>query len=146
MSSFTVRVADWQIDNPAVRSIRETVFIQEQNVPVELEWDQFDENCLHLLALDTTSRPIGTARLLQDGHIGRMAVLKEWRRCGVGTALLKHLLSEAKKRGLVVTIVNAQTYAVDFYARFGFQSEEDEFLDAGIPHVRMVLQLGEQAD
>ena len=146
MNSFTVRVADWKTDNPAVRSIRETVFIQEQNVPVELEWDQFDENCLHLLALDTTSRPIGTARLLQDGHIGRMAVLKEWRRCGVGTALLKHLLSEAKKRGLVVTIVNAQTYAVDFYARFGFQSEGDEFLDAGIPHVQMILQLGEQAD
>ena len=99
MSSFTVRVADWQIDNPAVRSIRENVFIQEQNVPVELEWDQFDENCLHLLALDATTRPIGTARLLQDGHIGRMAVLKEWRGCGVG-----------------------------------------------IPHVQMILQLGEQAD
>ena len=146
MSSFTVRVADWQIDNSAVRSIRETVFIQEQHVPVELEWDQFDVDCLHLLALDATTRPIGTARLLQDGHIGRMAVLKEWRRCGVGTALLKHLLSEAKKRGLVVTIVNAQTYAVDFYARFGFQSEGDEFLDAGIPHVQMILQLGEQAD
>jgi predicted GNAT family N-acyltransferase len=146
MSSFTVRVADWQIDNSAVRSIRETVFIQEQHVPIELEWDQFDENCLHLLAFDATNRPIGTARLLQDGHIGRMAVLKEWRGCSVGTTLLKHLLREAKMRGLAIAIVNAQTYAVDFYARFGFQSKGDEFLDAGIPHVRMVLQLGEQAD
>jgi predicted GNAT family N-acyltransferase len=146
MSSFTVRVADWQTDNSAVRSIRETVFIQEQHVPVDLEWDQFDESCLHLLALDATNRPIGTARLLQDGHIGRMAVLKEWRGLGVGTALLKHLLSEAKTRGLAIAIVNAQTYAVDFYARFGFQSKGDEFLDAGIPHVRMLLQLGEQAD
>ena len=146
MSSFTVRVADWQIDNSAVRSIRETVFIQEQNVPVELEWDQFDENCLHLLALDATNRPIGTARLLQDGHIGRMAVLKEWRGCGVGTALLKHLLREAKMRGLAIAIVNAQTYAINFYMRFGFQSKGNEFLDAGIPHVQMILQLGEQAD
>jgi predicted GNAT family N-acyltransferase len=146
MSSFTVRVANWQIDNPAVRSIRETVFIQEQHVPIELEWDQFDEDCLHLLALDNTNKPIGTARLLQDGHIGRMAVLKEWRGYGVGTALLKHLLSEAKTRGLAIAIVNAQTYAVDFYARFGFKSKGDEFLDAGIPHVRMLLQLGEQAD
>jgi predicted GNAT family N-acyltransferase len=146
MSSFTVRVADWQTDNPALRSIREAVFIQEQHVPIELEWDQFDEDCLHLLALDATNRPIGTARLLQDGHIGRMAVLKEWRGCGVGTALLRHLLREAKTRGLAVTIVNAQTYAVDFYARFGFKLKGDEFLDAGIPHVRMLLQLGEQAD
>ena len=146
MSSFTVRVADWQIDNPAVRSMRETVFIQEQHVPVELEWDQFDVDCLHLLALDATNRPIGTARLLQDGHIGRMAVLKEWRGCGVGTALLKHLLSEAKTRGLAIAIVNAQTYAIDFYTRFGFKLKGDEFLDAGIPHVRMLLQLGEQAD
>ena len=146
MSSFTVRVADWQIDNPAVRSIRETVFIQEQNVPVELEWDQFDENCLHLLAFDATNRPIGTARLLQDGHIGRMAVLKEWRGCSVGAALLKHLLREAKMRGLAIAIVNAQTYAVNFYMRFGFQSKGNEFLDAGIPHVQMILKLGEQAD
>jgi predicted GNAT family N-acyltransferase len=75
-----------------------------------------------------------------------MAVLKEWRGCGVGTALLRHLLREAKTRGLAVTIVNAQTYAVDFYARFGFKLKGDEFLDAGIPHVRMLLQLGEQAD
>ena len=146
MHSFTVRVANWQTDNPAVRSIRETVFIHEQNVPVELEWDQFDKDCLHLLALDDTNRPIGTARLLQDGHIGRMAVLKEWRGCGVGTALLKHLLREAKLRGLVVAIVNAQTYAVHFYMRFGFQSKGDEFIDAGIPHVRMLLQLDKQAD
>ena len=146
MSSFTVRVADWQIDNSAVRSIRETVFIQEQHVPVELEWDQFDVDCLHLLALDATTRPIGTARLLQDGHIGRMAVLKEWRGCGVGTALLKHLLREAKMRGLAIAIVNAQTYAINFYMRFGFQSKGNEFLDAGIPHVQMILQLGEQAD
>lgn len=146
MHPFTVRVAHWQTDNPALRSIRETVFIHEQNVPVELEWDQFDKDCLHLLALDDTNRPIGTARLLQDGHIGRMAVLKEWRGCGVGTALLKHLLREAKLRGLVVAIVNAQTYAVHFYMRFGFQSKGNEFLDAGIPHVRMLLQLGEQAD
>ena len=146
MHPFTIQLADWQTDNSAVRSIREIVFIQEQHVPVDLEWDQFDESCLHLLALDATNRPIGTARLLQDGHIGRMAVLKEWRGCGVGAALLKHLLREAKMRGLAIVIVNAQTYAVNFYMRFGFQSKGNEFLDAGIPHVQMILQLGEQAD
>jgi predicted GNAT family N-acyltransferase len=106
MSSFTVRLANWQADQSAVSSIRETVFIHEQHVPIELEWDQFDEDCLHLLALDADGRPIGTARLLQDGLIGRMAVLKEWRGHGVGTALLKYLLREAERRLLVVAIIN----------------------------------------
>ena len=145
MSSFTVRLANWQTDQSAVSSIRETVFIHEQHVPIELEWDQFDEDCLHLLALDDDGRPIGTARLLQDGHIGRMAVLKEWRGRGVGTALLKYLLREAERRLLVVAIINSQSYAIGFYARFGFKLEGREFIDAGIPHVRMVLNLCKQA-
>jgi predicted GNAT family N-acyltransferase len=145
MDSFTIRLANWQADQSAVSSIRETVFIHEQHVPIELEWDQFDEDCLHLLALDDDGRPIGTARLLQDGHIGRMAVLKEWRGRGVGAALLKYLLREAERRLLVVAIINSQSYATGFYARFGFKLEGREFIDAGIPHVRMVLNLCKQA-
>jgi predicted GNAT family N-acyltransferase len=113
--------------------------------PIELEWDQFDEDCLHLLALDDNGEPIGTARLLQDGHIGRMAVLKEWRGRGVGTALLSYLLRETERRLLVVAILNSQSYAIGFYARFGFKLEGREFIDAGIPHVRMVLNLCKQA-
>ena len=141
MKSFTVRLANWQADAPALRTIRETVFVHEQQVPVELEWDEFDASCLHILALDSVDNPIGTARLLPDGHIGRIAVLKEWRGRGVGTALLQRLLEEAKKRHLEVAIVNAQTYAARFYTRSGFQTAGEEFIDAGIPHVRMVLQL-----
>lgn len=141
MKSFTVRLANWQDDGPSLRAIRETVFIHEQQVPVELEWDEFDASCLHILALDSAGNPIGTARLLPDGHIGRMAVLKEWRDRGVGSALMQRLLEEAKKRHLQQVIVNAQTYAAEFYTRFGFRMAGEEFIDAGIPHVRMVLHL-----
>ena len=129
-----------------MRAIRETVFVHEQHVSVELEWDEFDANCLHILAVDSAGNPIGTARLLPDGHIGRMAVLKEWRGCGVGSTLLQRLLEEAKKRQLRLAIVNAQTYAAGFYTRSGFRTEGEEFIDAGIPHVRMVLQLPGSTD
>lgn len=145
MNSFTVRLANWQTNGPALRAIREIVFIHEQHVPVELEWDEFDAGCLHVLALDSAGKPIGTARLLSDGHIGRMAVLREWRGRGVGSALLQRLLEEAKKQHLLQVIVNAQTYAAGFYTRFGFQTTGEEFIDAGIPHVKMVLQLCGQA-
>lgn len=141
MESFTMRLADWQTDAPALRIIRETVFVREQHVPVELEWDEFDASCLHVLALDSASNPIGTARLLPDGHIGRMAVLREWRGHSVGSALLLWLLEEAKRRHLQQVIVNAQTYAAGFYTKFDFQTAGEEFIDAGIPHVRMVLHL-----
>ena len=133
--------ADWQTGNPALRSIRETVFIREQHVPVELDWDKFDANCLHVLAVDSAGNPIGTARLLPDGHIGRMAVLKEWRGRGVGSALLQYLLEEARKRQIRSVTVNAQIYAAGFYAGFGFRMTGDEFIDAGIPHVKMILRL-----
>jgi len=133
MKSFTVRLANWQTDGQALHAIRETVFVHEQHVPVELEWDEFDASCLHILALDSAGNPIGTARLLPDGHIGRMAVLREWRGHGVGTALLLRLLEEAKKRHLRLAIVNAQTYAAEFYARFGFLAAGEEFIDAGYP-------------
>ena len=146
MKSFTVRLANWQDDGPALRAIREMVFVHEQHVSVELEWDEFDASCLHILAVDSAGNPIGTARLLPDSHIGRMAVLKEWRGRGVGNMLLLRLLEEAKKRHLRLAIVNAQTYAAGFYTRSGFRTAGEEFIDAGIPHVRMVLQLPRSTD
>ena len=142
MESFTVCIANWQDDALALSAIRETVFILEQQVPVELEWDGLDADCLHVLAADAAGNPIGTARLLPDGHIGRMAVLKEWRGRGVGSALLRVLLKEVKKRQQPQqAVLNAQTYAAGFYAKFGFQTMGEEFMDAGIPHVKMVLPL-----
>lgn len=140
MSDIHVRIADWQKDHAALRSIRETVFIAEQAVPPELEWDADDASAVHFLALEG-EYPIGTARLLPDGHIGhigRVSVLKDWRGLKVGDALLRAAISEAEKRGLKQQMLSAQVHASSFYERFGFAVVSGEFLDAGIPHVDMV--------
>ena len=130
-----------------MRAVREAVFIREQGVPVELEWDEFDADCIHLIAVDAAENAIGTARLLQQGEnggIGRMAVLKEWRGKGVGDALMRHLLKEAAALEIQQLTLNAQAYAVGFYARFGFAAMGNQFLEAGIPHVKMALRLADQ--
>jgi predicted GNAT family N-acyltransferase len=141
MATYTIRSANWQDDGLLLRIIRETVFVKEQQVPVELEWDEFDSDCLHLLAIDTSGRPIGTARLLLDGHIGRMAVLKEWRGKGVGSAMLRRILAETNDRHIRQAVLNAQTAAAGFYKKFGFQVVGEEFIDAGIPHVKMIREM-----
>ena len=137
MSDIHVRIADWQKDHAALRNIRETVFIAEQAVPPELEWDADDAGAVHFLALEG-EYPIGTARLLPDGHIGRVAVLKDWRGLKVGDALLRAAIGEAEQRGLKQQMLSAQVHASSFYERFGFAVVSGEFLDAGIPHVDMV--------
>jgi len=141
---FTVELCAWQDAEPALRAIRTRVFIQEQNVPEELEWDGEDAQALHVLAREPSGQAIGTARLLLHdalAHIGRMAVLAEWRGQGVGRALLQALLAAAQARGANQVFLNAQTTAVPFYARAGFALEGEEFLDAGIPHLRMTRSL-----
>lgn len=139
MSVYTIRIANWQDDSLALRRVREMVFVREQCVPVELEWDEFDMNGLHLLAVDAAQNAIATARLLPNGIIGRMAVLREWRGKGVGSALLLRVLEEAKKKQMQQVTLSAQLRASGFYVKFGFQTEGEEFMDAGIPHIRMSL-------
>lgn len=141
---YTTRLVTWRASESQLRTIRTEVFIHEQHVPAELEWDGEDPHAIHALAADLTGNPIGTARLLLHGelaHIGRMAVLPAWRGQGVGASLLQSLLDEAKKLGAGSVFLNAQTYAVPFYERFNFVREGVEFLDAGIPHYRMTLGL-----
>jgi predicted GNAT family N-acyltransferase len=143
-NACSVRVIDWQRGPGALRDIREAVFIREQNVPAELEWDEFDAQCLHFLAFNPEGNPVGTARLLLNGTagvLGRMAVLKEWRARGVGSALVHGLLAEAEKRGITELALHAQAHAGGFYERFGFRTEGRQFMEAGIPHVKMVLHL-----
>jgi predicted GNAT family N-acyltransferase len=137
MSEIHIRVADWKKDHAALRRIRETVFIAEQAVPPELEWDADDATAVHFLALEG-EYPMGTARLLPDGHIGRVAVLKDWRGLKVGDKLIRAVIAEAEKRGLKQQMLSAQVHACAFYERFGFEVVSGEFLDAGIPHVDMV--------
>jgi hypothetical protein len=138
---FTIRMLDWPGAKPYARLVRERVFIEEQRVPRELEWDEWDAPSEHAVACDAGGASIGTARLLPDGRIGRMAVLRAWRGRGVGAGLLAALLGRARERGIPRVTLHAQTQAADFYRRFGFSERGGEFLEAGIPHVEMTLEL-----
>ena len=138
---FSIQLMSWSDALPLARAVREKVFIEEQNVPRELEWDDWDGRADHAVALDGSSNAIGTARLLPVGRIGRMAVLRPWRGRGVGAALLEALLQLARERGIPEVTLHAQTHAAGFYRKFGFDTRGEEFLEADIPHVAMSLIL-----
>lgn len=137
MTDFSIRIADWHKDNSELRRIREAVFVAEQSVPPEIEVDGDDPTATHFLAFDN-NYAIGTARLLPDGHIGRVAVLKDWRGLGVGDLLLEAAIQEAERKGLTEQFLSAQVHATAFYERHGFNVVSSEFLEAGIPHVDML--------
>lgn len=140
-SDFTIAAASWLNDQRELRFVREQVFMLEQQVPKELEWDGLDTHAMHLLARDRAGNPIGTVRMLGDGHVGRMAVLAPWRGRGVGAALLRTIIATAASIGLPQIDLDAQVQALGFYERHGFVAEGDEFMDAGIPHRHMTLTL-----
>jgi predicted GNAT family N-acyltransferase len=140
-ATFTLGILAWDLALPLARPVREEVFVAEQKVPLELEWDEWDERSDHAVARDASGRAIGTARLLPDGRIGRMAVLREWRRRGVGAALMEALLQKAREQSMSRVMLHAQTHAAGFYRRFGFSERGGEFWEAGIPHVEMTLEL-----
>ena len=99
LRGFRVDAADYAADHDALRAVREAVFVREQGVPLELELDAQDPDCLHVLARDSEGRPIGTGRLTPAHALGRMAVLPEWRRHGVGAAMLAELTRLARAKG-----------------------------------------------
>ena len=138
---FTVSLVCWHDGEPLLRAIREAVFIREQNVPAELEWDGKDEDCRHALVLSLNGDAIGCGRMQANGHIGRIAVLPQWRKQKVGTAIIEALLDEARSRGYKQVDVDSQTYAIPFYRKFGFVEHGEEFTDAGLPHKKMELKL-----
>ena len=135
-----IRIGVWRDLAHDARAIREAVFVREQSVPMEREMDEWDARSVHALAF-VEGQAVGTARLLPDGHIGRMAVLSQWRRSGIGTALLQALMARAREDGHAEVVLNAQVQATAFYARAGFVPRGGEFDDAGIPHVEMRLRL-----
>lgn len=137
---YRVTVGDWASQKALSQPIRMEVFVQEQNVPAELEMDQMDAVCLHAIAYNGAGQPVGTGRLLPDGHIGRMAVRKVARGAGVGGLLLQALMAQAHARGDRVLALSAQSHAAPFYERHGFVIEGDEFYEAGIAHINMVYR------
>ncbi len=138
---FRVRIADWAADEAKLEAIRHEVFVVEQHVPAEIEWDGIDAGCRHAIAEDLAGHAIGCGRLLPDGHIGRMAVRRAWRGRGVGAALLESLILLARELGHRQVVLNAQTQALPFYTRFGFAPCGPEYEEAGIAHQAMARDL-----
>lgn len=141
MSEFTVRLGDWGSLQHDAQFVRKAVFVEEQGIPAELEWDANDVNCLHAVAYSTTGEPVGTGRLLPDGHVGRMAVLASVRGNGVGAEILRKLMAQAKNRGDGIVMLNAQQSAEAFYQKEGFVRVGEIFEEAGIPHIAMQRNL-----
>ena len=130
----------WERARQLASPIRFQVFVREQRVPAEIELDDMDAPSLHAIAFEN-EKAIGTGRLLPDGHIGRMAILKEWRRRGIGAAILKALIDAAERRGDREIVLSAQLHAVEFYRTHGFEPVGDVYEEAGIPHQAMVRAL-----
>jgi len=138
---YGIEEGDWTHLAAEAGPVRETVFVSEQGVPADMEYDEWDPASLHVVAHGPAGEPIGTGRLLPNGRIGRMAVLSGWRDKGVGTALMSRLMEAARREGLSALALNAQTAATAFYRRFGFEVAGEEFMEAGIAHVSMFRTL-----
>ena len=134
---YTLHHTTWTKNKTELALVRRKVFIEEQQVPEDLEWDDHDESCHHILVTDNNNNPIATGRIKPDGHIGRMAVLKPWRNQGIGSIVLNALCEYAIKNKIRNVYLHAQITAIPFYEKHGFIISSDEFMDAGIPHKTM---------
>jgi predicted GNAT family N-acyltransferase len=136
-----VELMNWEQAQPVAGPLRFAIFVGEQNVPSGIELDNQDANCRHAVAYDVDDKAIGTGRLLPDGHIGRMAVVKEWRRRGIGAEIMAALMAEARKQGHAQVVISAQLQAAEFYRELGFVAEGKVYPEAGILHQKMVRKL-----
>ena len=132
---------DWPTHKEALQAIRGTVFIEEQGVPKEIEWDGEDDLAHHFMAINEAGQRVGCGRMLPGGKIGRMAVLAEFRGQGIGAEILAAAIARASELGLRRVTLHAQTAVVDFYRKAGFLAEGGEFTEAGIRHQAMALEL-----
>ncbi|WP_318466285.1 GNAT family N-acetyltransferase [Photobacterium leiognathi] len=123
-----------------IRTVREQVFIQEQQIDPEIEFDGLDSEAVHVLVMDG-EQPLGTGRILADGHIGRIAIMKSARGQGLGAKVVQTLVEYAQQQGYPRVDLGAQTHAVDFYRKLGFMPYGDEFMEANIPHQAMEQML-----
>jgi len=135
--NFNIKEVSWKRDSQRIMMIREKVFVDEQNVPMEEEMDDLDVQCWFVLAEDSKENPIGTGRLLPSGKIGRMAVLKKYRNIGIGSAILRALIEIAKKESISNLYLHGQIHAKSFYNKHGFIEQGSIFNEAGIPHYKM---------
>ena len=139
--SITVIQTNWQLDEELIKSVRTPVFVQEQQVPYEIDFDSNDAMAVHWLALNENDVPVGTARLLEDGHFGRMAVIKMYRNQGIGRSIIQTAMDYASSVGMESIYLNSQLQAKTFYEGLGFREFGDVFLEANIEHVSMSKKL-----
>jgi predicted GNAT family N-acyltransferase len=135
-----IELMTWEQARADASPIRFTVFCEEQGVPLEIELDQEDPVSIHAVAYEG-GKPVATGRLLPDGHIGRMAVLKDWRGRGIGGLMLTRLIERARQRGDREVVLSAQIHAAAFYAAHGFVAHGEEYMEAGIRHQEMRRRL-----
>jgi len=135
-----ISAVSWAQAELELRHIREQVFIVEQSVPIDLEWDGLDADALHII-VRVHQQAVACARLLSNQHLGRMAVLSEWRGQGIGTHLLQFAIQHARTLGWHNIFISAQCHALDFYRKHGFMVASEAYLDAGISHCDMQLSL-----
>jgi predicted GNAT family N-acyltransferase len=138
---FTVSLVCWHDGEPLLKSIRDAVFVRELGIPAGLEWDGKDDGCRHALALSLQGDAIGCGRMLPDGHIGHIAVLPQWRKQKVGTAIVESLLEYARAHDYRQISVDAQPHYVPFYRNNGFAEQGEAFMDAGAQRIKMALKL-----
>ena len=140
-NNLKVEIVKWIDEHESLKMIRQKVFIEEQKVTSQLEWDGMDEEAIHFLAFKN-EKAIGCARAFVIENymqLGRMAVLKAYRGESVGTALIEKVITTAKLNQLSAIYISAQCHAIDFYKKFGFEITSDIYLDAEIQHRNMKL-------
>lgn len=130
----------WEQLEQDAKHIREQVFIREQGIAPEDEWDDLDATAVHFMVYDK-EQPIATARLLPQHSVGRVAVLMPYRKQGIGKILMQHIIDYARNQKLPYLKLSAQTYVTAFYEALGFKVQGEIYQDCGIPHIDMVLAL-----
>ena len=140
MNDIDIAIVNWPERQAELTSIRRAVFIEEQNVPESIELDGKDPGFIHVLASDKNGRPVGTARINRKGRIGRMAVLQDYRRQGIGRKMIKTLMNYGRKNSITDFHVSSQITAVGFWRKMDFEPSGEEFLEAGIKHINMKLK------
>ncbi|MEQ1134966.1 GNAT family N-acetyltransferase [Acinetobacter seifertii] len=137
---YEVIAGGWEQLEKDAKYIREQVFIQEQGIASEDEWDDFDATAVHFMVYDK-EQPIATARLLPQHSVGRVAVLMPYRKQGIGKILMQHIIDYARNQKLPYLKLSAQTYVTAFYEALGFKLQGEVYQDCGISHIDMTLAL-----
>jgi predicted GNAT family N-acyltransferase len=136
----SIEQVTWQGAENGLRAVRTLVFIDEQFVTPEFEWDEIDTDAVHLLAT-YEDQPIACLRIIEYQKIGRMAVIEQWRCMGIGAEMLQQAIAICRKQGSKYIKLSAQTHAIGFYKKAGFEQISDEYCDVDIPHVDMQLDI-----